>query len=918
MDTHDHDNDAFLINEVIEGDRERYGELVERYQALVYAIAWSRLGNHGFCEDAAQETFVKAFKYLSTLRHPEKFAPWLARIARNVSVTLAWKHRKELVQHKQWQLDLEASAQADTRGGADESMSDAVRQAIGLVPNKYRECLVLFYLEDKSTREAAKALSISEAAFKTRLHRAREAMRGLLEDRIEESLKGLKPSQDLRSSIMALIPMSPIDISATGPASLLSLLKTASSALGSKLLLLLAFPMFFLILSTAVSLWFGHYCTKLDVRDLKPSPLQSHREKRIQHSASMMRRILLTSLLSMPILMTAIWFAPSVLKIDIFKLSSLPSVFRGGAILFSMVVAYFVYRSYRIQRTNRTAYARIEFSLGILFLIECLVFALLGYSTKSFSFIIILFAIPQSLITLAVSPLRTKTAPRRHDYSLFLRHAKGVLGNPSSPAAPLDTVSHDQQKTFALFLGKHYLICDHRRVGDALMMQLPPVTTRGWYARGDAYSAGADSWLQCNANGTFEALLGPGDCKDLHLSETQAQLAEHEVARTLETAFARFRAGESDAALAMLQLEEETAVFHSGEKESKADRLRVRYIKVVFAISLLLFAALGLAYHFTFTRMDLETARAKIMPIIQSDKYYFLTANILPPVEFVPEEQRETYRQAVLKYLKLDNKTKIRNTRNVLLSFTSSSTCFYNALRTGIITKEQCDALGINGENIRAAIDQNPEKERPFISVSTGPLGEFDALSVGWFAYTVACYQWIDCMDVVDREWIVERYVAVQVLPGQAIRPEYPQFDRDLANGLFDFGHCGLQETFAAVWTLDMLGALDQIDKEACIEGVLRFHEGRGKFRASGDDNIHTSGTSDNTYYAMEILRILDAWDRVPDFKRWHIPSRYVSDWFLKMIPGIKDNTTFSSMHVHEWIAQLHLEELRDQYLKRE
>ena len=103
--------DAEIVAAVKAGDKERYAELIERYQGMVYAIAWSRLGDATLCEDAAQETLIKAFRYLSALRRPEKFAAWLARIARNVTSTAASRHRRELAGRERWRLEHLAAAQ---------------------------------------------------------------------------------------------------------------------------------------------------------------------------------------------------------------------------------------------------------------------------------------------------------------------------------------------------------------------------------------------------------------------------------------------------------------------------------------------------------------------------------------------------------------------------------------------------------------------------------------------------------------------------------------------------------------------------------------------------------------------------------------------------------------------------------------
>ena len=71
--------DKNAIEAVKQGDRDRFAELVERHKRMVYAIAWSYLGDAEICEDAAQETFIRAFRYLGALRDLERFPAWISR-----------------------------------------------------------------------------------------------------------------------------------------------------------------------------------------------------------------------------------------------------------------------------------------------------------------------------------------------------------------------------------------------------------------------------------------------------------------------------------------------------------------------------------------------------------------------------------------------------------------------------------------------------------------------------------------------------------------------------------------------------------------------------------------------------------------------------------------------------------------------
>src|SRR6187402_3667562 len=95
-------DDAHVIGEVLSGNRDRYAELVDRYKKVVYSIAWSHLGDADLSEEAAQETFVKAYCYLATLRDPGRFSAWLTQIARNVCKTTLRTSARDTAFLKRW------------------------------------------------------------------------------------------------------------------------------------------------------------------------------------------------------------------------------------------------------------------------------------------------------------------------------------------------------------------------------------------------------------------------------------------------------------------------------------------------------------------------------------------------------------------------------------------------------------------------------------------------------------------------------------------------------------------------------------------------------------------------------------------------------------------------------------------------
>ena len=195
--------DKQTITSVLNGNRDSYADLVNRHKNMVYAIAWSHLGDRDLSEDAAQETFITAYRSLRSLHDPDKFAGWLATIARNVSKMLLRKKSREVSFLNQWS-DLESS-RASSKEFSSSGKYDVEGAFTALSPT-YREALTVFYVEGKSVQEAAESLGIKEDAMKVRLHRARTAMRAEMERDLERTLEGLRPTERFTGSVMSVLP----------------------------------------------------------------------------------------------------------------------------------------------------------------------------------------------------------------------------------------------------------------------------------------------------------------------------------------------------------------------------------------------------------------------------------------------------------------------------------------------------------------------------------------------------------------------------------------------------------------------------------------------------------------------------------------------------------------------------------------
>ncbi|MBN2311056.1 MAG: RNA polymerase sigma factor, partial [Candidatus Hydrogenedentes bacterium] len=503
-------SDTLAIEAVKNGETERYSKLVDRYQSMVYGIAWSRLGDAGLCEDAAQETFVRAFRYLRALRNPEKFGAWLGRIARNVSTSMLRRHKRELARRERWRLEQPPSDKDSGKDEEDESLSETLRRTVSALPATHRECLVLFYVEGKSIKEAAEALGISESAMKTRLHRARTTLRGRLEERIESSLSNLEPRAGLKGEVMALLPAAPL----AGGIGALSGAKTIALALPLSLLLWLT-----LVQGASAAVFYG-WLGKLEADNLAPRAGRGFRKAVIRRNVVAL--VLVTVSATVVSMMVTARFGPAALSMLLVPLCALGT-----------------WQAARYLRVNRSPFVYGQVLVNAAFLIAVV---LIGFCHAPFWVFFV------TLLVLNIVLYKTnQTAPIRHDYSLFFRQACGLLGHPEH--AEPTPVTRTQAMAFVRFMGDRFLVRDYRITKAGAILFLPPVKPSVAQYFG---AVGANSRLQIGFDGQCEAQLGARDLRDLS-KLTGRELAEparleSAVAETAATALHLFVAGHADEA----------------------------------------------------------------------------------------------------------------------------------------------------------------------------------------------------------------------------------------------------------------------------------------------------------------------------------------------------------------------------------
>jgi RNA polymerase sigma-70 factor (ECF subfamily) len=184
------DDEAGLVARAAAGESAAFAELYDRYSRYIYRVA---LRVTGKCEDAGdvrQQTFLKAFQHMRHFRYGARFSTWLTQIARNESISILRKRRSG----RQVSLDDPAgsagalefnrlAARPETADPEEKHRQSELRARLGAILGKlepaFRRAFLLRNLEERSTRQTAAELGVSEPAVKSRLYRARLRLRAL-------------------------------------------------------------------------------------------------------------------------------------------------------------------------------------------------------------------------------------------------------------------------------------------------------------------------------------------------------------------------------------------------------------------------------------------------------------------------------------------------------------------------------------------------------------------------------------------------------------------------------------------------------------------------------------------------------------------------------------------------------------------
>jgi hypothetical protein len=291
-----------------------------------------------------------------------------------------------------------------------------------------------------------------------------------------------------------------------------------------------------------------------------------------------------------------------------------------------------------------------------------------------------------------------------------------------------------------------------------------------------------------------------------------------------------------------------------------------------------------------------------------------------PSLEFLGGPTAAEYKNVVMENLRMEfDENEEGASESRMVNGLLRPHLLYHAVTTPILTSQELEALGFTSTCVRQTLEGRNGKMREemfdlgvttYQRVVDRLATAYRALDIETYAMRLALLEHWNCLDFVDRDSVAREIADCQVTSQFRLPEGFIPIDKDLAKGLFHTGRCGLAETRAALSVLKTLGMMDRIDREACIEGILRSYRGNGVFKVNHPfkSGVTIKGTDEDAFSAMESLVLLDALHRIGDLRKWKFhPLTQTVTQGNRTSPGhVTANSLLS------WAYQERLERLRD------
>jgi len=180
-----------LIKKAQEGDVEAFEQLIRDYEKRILNYCFRMMGNLSDAEDAAQEVFVKIFRFIDSFNGQSSFSTWLYRIASNVCLDLLRKAKRqpkdtvsiyqENDEGEEYSIAIEDTEPDPYERAQLSEAQKVLKEALNQLSDEHKQVIILRDIEGLSYEEIAEAMGTAPGTVKSRINRARQMLKKLLE-----------------------------------------------------------------------------------------------------------------------------------------------------------------------------------------------------------------------------------------------------------------------------------------------------------------------------------------------------------------------------------------------------------------------------------------------------------------------------------------------------------------------------------------------------------------------------------------------------------------------------------------------------------------------------------------------------------------------------------------------------------------
>jgi RNA polymerase sigma factor (sigma-70 family) len=183
-------SDQHYINQIIRGDTNVFGVLVDRYKEMIFTLALKMIKNREEAEEVSQDTFIKVFNSLNKFKGDSKFSTWIYKIAYNTCLDRLKKNKKEenTISIDEFSDHLVKTLDNALSALEEKERKQTIQNCLNLLSREESFLLTLYYFDDQNLDEIAKIMDINSNNVKVKLFRSRKKLAVILKKQLEPEI----------------------------------------------------------------------------------------------------------------------------------------------------------------------------------------------------------------------------------------------------------------------------------------------------------------------------------------------------------------------------------------------------------------------------------------------------------------------------------------------------------------------------------------------------------------------------------------------------------------------------------------------------------------------------------------------------------------------------------------------------------